>query len=112
MEPVSTLACMMLTIGNTSWKECIGGRGTWQLAFSQVSLQSLFMFWRGVIDENNTPVQFVLFAVSTGNSISFSSYILRAATLSSYNGSWLNRGIAVAAITGMCGWRCFLLGLP
>jgi phosphatidylinositol 4-kinase B len=47
-------------------------------------------------------VQFVLFAVSTGNSISFSTYILRAATLDGQNGSWLNRGIAVAAISAVC----------
>ncbi|KAJ9132201.1 Amino acid transporter [Coniochaeta hoffmannii] len=47
-------------------------------------------------------VQFVLFAVSTANSISFSSYILKAATDNSQNGSWLNRGISVAAITVVC----------
>jgi amino acid transporter len=47
-------------------------------------------------------VQFILFAVSTGNSISFSSYILRAATGSAQDGTWLNRGIAVAAITAVC----------
>lgn len=47
-------------------------------------------------------VQFVLFAVSTGNSISFATYILRAATLDGQNGSWANRGIAVAAITVVC----------
>lgn len=42
----------------------------------------------------------MLFAISTGNSISFSSYILRAATGDAQDGSWLNRGIAIAAITG------------
>jgi hypothetical protein len=45
-------------------------------------------------------VQFVLFAISTGNSISFSSYLLRAASLDAQDGSWLNRGIAIATITG------------
>lgn len=45
-------------------------------------------------------VQFVLFAVSTANSISFSSYILKAALNDAKNGTWLNRGISVAAITG------------
>jgi hypothetical protein len=44
-------------------------------------------------------VQFVFFAISTGNSISFSSYILKAATTDAKNGSWLNRGISVAAIS-------------
>ncbi|KAL2164066.1 hypothetical protein VTH06DRAFT_3280 [Thermothelomyces fergusii] len=48
-------------------------------------------------------VQFVLFAISTGNCISFSSYLLRAATQKQpEDGSWLNRGIAVAAITVVC----------
>ncbi|KAL1839934.1 hypothetical protein VTJ49DRAFT_978 [Mycothermus thermophilus] len=47
-------------------------------------------------------VQFVLFAISTGNSISFSSYLLRAATGDAQDGSWLNRGIAMAAITVVC----------
>lgn len=49
-------------------------------------------------------VQFVLFAISSGGSISFSSYLLRAVTpeRDSRDGSWLNRGIAVAAITGVC----------
>ncbi|KAK0621216.1 amino acid permease-domain-containing protein [Bombardia bombarda] len=49
-------------------------------------------------------VQFVLFAISTGNSISFSSYLLRAATDNQdpQSGSWLNRGIAVAAISFVC----------
>ncbi|KAK4106158.1 amino acid transporter [Parathielavia hyrcaniae] len=47
-------------------------------------------------------VQFVLFAISTGNSISFSSYLLRAATLDAQDGSWLNRGIAIATITVVC----------
>jgi len=47
-------------------------------------------------------VQFVLFAVSTGNSISFSSYFLRAVTGNATEGSWLNRGIAIAAITVVC----------
>jgi phosphatidylinositol 4-kinase len=42
----------------------------------------------------------VLFAISTGNSIAFSSYLLRAATDDDQNGTWLNRGIAIAAITG------------
>ncbi|KAL2138164.1 hypothetical protein VTI28DRAFT_7363 [Corynascus sepedonium] len=47
-------------------------------------------------------VQFVLFAISTGNSISFSSYLLRAILLEPREGSWLNRGIAVATITVVC----------
>lgn len=47
-------------------------------------------------------VQFVLFAISTGNTISFSSYLLRAATGDAQDGSWLNRGIAVASITVVC----------
>ncbi|KAL2156535.1 hypothetical protein VTH82DRAFT_1280 [Thermothelomyces myriococcoides] len=48
-------------------------------------------------------VQFVLFAVSTGNAISFSSYLLRAITASDPEpGSWLNRGLAVATITVVC----------
>lgn len=47
-------------------------------------------------------MQFVLFAISTGNSISFSNYILRAATGEAQDGSWLNRGISVAAITVVC----------
>ncbi|KAL2168826.1 hypothetical protein VTG60DRAFT_6796 [Thermothelomyces hinnuleus] len=48
-------------------------------------------------------VQFVLFAISTGNCISFSSYLLRAATEKPpEDGSWLNRGIAVATITVVC----------
>ena len=38
--------------------------------------------------------------MSTAGSISFSSYLLRAITKQSHNGSWLNRGIAVAAISG------------
>lgn len=44
----------------------------------------------------------MLFAISTGNSISFSSYVLRAATLDAQDGSWLNRGIAIAAISVVC----------
>jgi amino acid transporter len=47
-------------------------------------------------------VQFVLFAISTGNSISFSSYLLRAATRLPQDGTWLNQGIAIAAITVVC----------
>ncbi|KAK3942388.1 phosphatidylinositol 4-kinase-like protein [Diplogelasinospora grovesii] len=47
-------------------------------------------------------VQFVLFAISTGGSISFSSYILKAAQSDSQDGSWLNRGIAVAAVSVVC----------
>ncbi|KAK4172576.1 putative permease [Triangularia setosa] len=66
-------------------------------------------------------VQFVFFAISTANSISFSSYLLRAARGSSGNEDyrpsqqlqpnindpederqWLTRGIAVAAITVVC----------
>ncbi|KAK4639005.1 hypothetical protein QC761_702480 [Podospora bellae-mahoneyi] len=66
-------------------------------------------------------VQFVFFAISTANSISFSSYLLRAAKGSSGNEEylrsqqlqpninvsederqWLTRGIAVAAITVVC----------
>lgn len=46
------------------------------------------------------PVQFVLFAISSGNSISFSNYFLRAATGDAQDGTWLNRCIAVAAVTG------------
>ncbi|KAB5558261.1 phosphatidylinositol 4-kinase-like protein [Coniochaeta sp. 2T2.1] len=52
-------------------------------------------------------VQFVLFAVSTANSISFSSYILKAATDDAQNGTWLNRGISVAAITVVCSIHSF-----
>ncbi|KKA28283.1 hypothetical protein TD95_001846, partial [Thielaviopsis punctulata] len=44
-------------------------------------------------------VQFVLFAVSTGNCISFSSYILYAATDDTHERSKLSRGIAVAVMT-------------
>jgi len=47
-------------------------------------------------------VQFVLFALSTGGSISFASYILKAATGDSQDGSWTNRGIAVAAVSVVC----------
>ncbi|KAL1875908.1 hypothetical protein VTK73DRAFT_9763 [Phialemonium thermophilum] len=47
-------------------------------------------------------VQFVLFAISTGNSISFSAYILRAATGDAHNGSWMNKGISIAAISVVC----------
>ncbi|KAK4188704.1 putative permease [Podospora australis] len=60
-------------------------------------------------------VQFILFAISTGGSISFSSYLLRAAlgTSESENKEnplredspargWADRGIAVAAITVVC----------
>lgn len=47
-------------------------------------------------------MQFVLFAVSTGNSISFASFILQAADGDSKIGSWLNRGIAVAAVSVVC----------
>lgn len=42
----------------------------------------------------------MLFAISTGNSISFSSYLLHAATRGSQEGTWKNQGIAIAAITG------------
>lgn len=45
-------------------------------------------------------MQFVFFAISTGGSISFASYILRAATDDAQDGSWMNRGIAIAAVTG------------
>jgi hypothetical protein len=45
-------------------------------------------------------VQFVIFAVSTANSISFSTYFLKAVTLGSQDDTWLNRGVAVAAISG------------
>lgn len=47
-------------------------------------------------------VQFILFAVSTASSIAFASYILKAATHKSQDGTWLNRGIAAAAITLVC----------
>jgi phosphatidylinositol 4-kinase len=57
-------------------------------------------------------VQFVLFAISSAGSISFSSYILQAATLDAQTGSWLNRGIAIAAITGMPGHSPLALPLP
>lgn len=82
-----------------SLKECTDDRDTSQHVSSlvgiltQVNPKSLF----------NLPlpiVQFVLFAISTGNSVSFSSYVLRAVTGDSHNGSWLNRGIAVVAISG------------
>jgi phosphatidylinositol 4-kinase len=62
-------------------------------------------------NETLTPVtvQFVLFAISTGGSISFSSYLLLAmsetapdGTRSSQDGSWLNRGIAVVAVSAVC----------
>ncbi len=45
-------------------------------------------------------VQFVLFAISSGGAISFSDYILEAAGSDSGSGSWLERGIAVVAISG------------
>lgn len=45
-------------------------------------------------------MQFVLFAISTGNSISFSSYLLQAATGTPQENTWLNVGIAIATITG------------
>lgn len=82
-----------------SLKECTDDRDTSQHVSSLVGIltrvnpKNLF----------NLPlpiVQFVLFAISTGNSVSFSSYVLRAATGDSHNGSWLNRGIAVVAISG------------
>ncbi|KAL2886617.1 High-affinity methionine permease [Ceratocystis lukuohia] len=49
-------------------------------------------------------VQFVLFAVSTANSVSFSSYVLVAAASnteidSAKVGSWTNRGISVGIVT-------------
>ncbi|KAH6624242.1 phosphatidylinositol 4-kinase-like protein [Chaetomium sp. MPI-SDFR-AT-0129] len=47
-------------------------------------------------------VQFVLFAISTGNSISFSSYLLQAATGTPQENTWLNVGIAIATITVVC----------
>lgn len=53
-------------------------------------------------------MQFVFFAISTGNAISFSSYMLKAATLDAKNGSWLNRGISVAAISVVCLIHAFL----
>jgi hypothetical protein len=55
---------------------------------------------RQLLDAYSIAVQFVLFAISTGGSVSFSSYILRAITYDAQDGSWLNRGIAIAAITG------------
>lgn len=48
------------------------------------------------------PVQFVLFAISTGGSISFASYLLRTITGDAKEGEWINRGIAVAAVSGVC----------
>lgn len=75
-------------------------------------------------------MQFILFAISTAGSISFSSYLLRCVLGSSafstssssanggggetteeatkYDGTWLNRGIAVAAITMVCLIHAFL----
>jgi hypothetical protein len=47
-------------------------------------------------------VQFVLFAVSTAGSVSFSTYILRAATGDPQDGSWLNRGLAALTVTAVC----------
>jgi len=47
-------------------------------------------------------VQFVFFAISTAGSISFSTYILKAATGFSQDGTWLNRGIAVATLSCVC----------
>ncbi|KHE80667.1 hypothetical protein GE21DRAFT_4025, partial [Neurospora crassa] len=68
-------------------------------------------------------VQFILFAISTVGSVSFSSYLLRCVLGSpdttttggtaqedatKYEGTWLNRGIAVAAITAVCLIHAFL----
>lgn len=78
-------------------------------------------------------VQFILFAISTAGSISFSSYLLRCVLgrsafsttgsrggggdgmgqeaqeeATKYDGDWLNRGIAVAAITVVCLIHAFL----
>jgi len=47
-------------------------------------------------------VQFVLFAVSTGGSVVFSSYVLLAATGDAQSGTWLNRGIAIVAVSVVC----------
>ncbi|KAH8878577.1 amino acid transporter [Thozetella sp. PMI_491] len=47
-------------------------------------------------------VQFVVFAISSGGAISFSGYLIKAATGEPQAGSWLNRGIAVAAVTVVC----------
>ncbi|KAJ2907218.1 amino acid transporter [Zalerion maritima] len=49
-------------------------------------------------------VQFILFAVSTGNSVSFSSYLLKAINpdFNSLDASWTGRAVAAAAITVVC----------
>ena len=49
-------------------------------------------------------VQFILFAVSTGNSISFSSYLLKSIdpSFDSRESSWSNRGVAAGAISAVC----------
>ncbi|KAK4169529.1 phosphatidylinositol 4-kinase-like protein [Cladorrhinum sp. PSN259] len=47
-------------------------------------------------------VQFVLFAISTGGSISFASYFLRAITGDAKEGEWINRGIAIASVSVVC----------
>ena len=44
----------------------------------------------------------MLFAISTAGSVSFSTYVLKAATGSSQDGTWLNRGIAVGTLTSVC----------
>jgi len=46
----------------------------------------------------------VLFAVSTGGSISFASYLIKAASSDGKvtSGSWLARGISIAAISVVC----------
>ncbi|KAK4212393.1 phosphatidylinositol 4-kinase-like protein [Rhypophila decipiens] len=55
-------------------------------------------------------VQFVLFAVSTGGSISFSLYLLRAASSDGQvpSSSWIPRVISVAAITVVCLIHAFI----
>lgn len=83
-----------------SSNEYIRGQGTWPHASLPVSAHRRPS--KGS-DPNPWAVQFVLFAISTGNSIVFSSYLLRAATGDAEDGSWLNRGIAIGVITGMLG---------
>ncbi|KAK5663901.1 hypothetical protein OQA88_112 [Cercophora sp. LCS_1] len=47
-------------------------------------------------------VQFVLFAISTAGSISFSSYMMVAANPDATPDPWVTRGVAMTAITGVC----------
>ncbi|KAK1756237.1 phosphatidylinositol 4-kinase-like protein [Echria macrotheca] len=47
-------------------------------------------------------VQFVLFAISTAGSVSFASYMVVAAHPNLTPDPWTTRGVAMAAITGVC----------